>query len=52
MAAHRLERFEPKAPHQLWSMDFVADNLFDGRRFRGFSTLLIDTLVENEKAFE
>ncbi|MBK9156397.1 MAG: DDE-type integrase/transposase/recombinase [Chloracidobacterium sp.] len=22
------------APHEFWSMDFVADQLFDGRRFR------------------
>lgn len=39
--AHRLERLELTAIHQCWSMDFVADQLFDGRRFRAL------TLVDN-----
>lgn len=39
--AHRLERRAALAPHQSWSMDFVADELFDGRRFRAL------TLVDN-----
>lgn len=33
-AAHRMERPENNALHQCWSMDFVQDQLFDGRRFR------------------
>jgi len=31
---HREERFRPTAPNQAWSLDFVADQLQDGRRFR------------------
>lgn len=37
--AHRLERVQPKALHQSWSMDFVADQLFDGRRFRALTVV-------------
>jgi putative transposase len=33
-AAHRLERPSDLGLHQLWSMDFVSDALFDGRKFR------------------
>lgn len=40
-AAHRLERFEKGNVHQVWSMDFVQDSLFDGSRFR------ILTIVDN-----
>ena len=39
--AHRLERPENNSLHQCWSMDFVADQLFDGRKFRAL------TLVDN-----
>jgi len=40
-AAMRLDRPLHTAPDQLWSMDFVSDALFDGRRFRAL------TLVDN-----
>ena len=40
-AAHRLERPELTQPDQCWSMDFVADELFNGRRFRSL------TIVDN-----
>ncbi|WP_432207223.1 IS3 family transposase [Hymenobacter defluvii] len=40
-AAHRLERVALHRPHQSWSMDFVADNLFDGRKIRAL------TIVDN-----
>ncbi|MBK9215815.1 MAG: IS3 family transposase [Chloracidobacterium sp.] len=40
-AAHRMERPVLGGPHECWSMDFVADQLFDGRRFRAL------TLVDN-----
>jgi putative transposase len=40
-AARRVERPEPKQRNESWSMDFVSDSLFDGRRFRAL------TLVEN-----
>jgi putative transposase len=33
-AAHRLERPILSSLHQCWSMDFVADQLFNGRKFR------------------
>jgi putative transposase len=33
-AVHRLERPELTYPNQCWSMDFVHDQLFDGRKFR------------------
>jgi putative transposase len=33
-AAHRLERPENNQINHCWSMDFVQDNLFDGRKFR------------------
>ena len=40
-AAHRQQRPLLTGPHQCWSMDFVSDQLFDGRRFRAL------TLVDN-----
>ncbi len=40
-AAHRTERPILTMPNQAWSMDFVADALFDGRKFRAL------TLVDN-----
>lgn len=41
VAAHRMERPDLNNLHQCWSMDFVADQLFDGRKFR------VLTLVDN-----
>ena len=40
-AANRLERLPNLNLHQCWSMDFVSDALFDGRRFRAL------TIVDN-----
>jgi putative transposase len=40
-AQHRTEQPQLTAPNECWSMDFVADALFDGRRFRAL------TLVDN-----
>jgi putative transposase len=40
-AQHRIETVQLVAPNQCWSMDFVSDALFDGRRFRAL------TLVDN-----
>ena len=42
-AEHRRERFHPTAPNQVGSMDFVADQLVDGRRFRSLTIMDIDT---------
>jgi putative transposase len=39
--AHRMQRPEISNINQCWSMDFVADQLFDGRRFRAL------TIVDN-----
>ena len=33
-AAHRMERPQNNSLHQCWSMGFVQDQLFDGRKFR------------------
>jgi putative transposase len=41
VAAHRMERPNLIKPHQFWSMDFVADQLFNGQKFR------VLTLVDN-----
>ena len=38
-AAHRLERPEVATTDQCWSMDFVADNLFDGGRIRALTVV-------------
>lgn len=39
-AAHRSARIESKQVHQCWSMDFVADQLFDGRKFRALTVVV------------
>ena len=39
--AHRLERPQIESIHQCWSMDFMMDQLFDGKRFRAL------TIVDN-----
>jgi putative transposase len=38
-AAHRRQRPEVKQTDQCWSMDFVADNLFNGRRIRALTVV-------------
>ncbi len=42
-AEHRRERLHPTAPNQVWSMDFVADQFVDGKRFRSLTVLDIFT---------
>jgi len=42
-ALHRRERFRPTATNQAWSLDFVADQLADGRRFRALTVLDVYT---------
>jgi transposase InsO family protein len=39
VALQRKERFRPTAPNQVWGLDFVADQLADGRRFRALTVL-------------
>jgi putative transposase len=43
MGTHRQERFRPVAPNQVWSLDFVADQLADGRRFRALTVVDVYT---------
>lgn len=38
-AVHREQRSPATARNDLWSMDFVADELTDGRRFRAFTVI-------------
>ncbi|WP_108912954.1 IS3 family transposase [Deinococcus ficus] len=38
-AAHRAARTDPVRVNQIWSMDFVSDALFNGRRFRALTLL-------------
>ena len=40
---HREERFLAKRPNEAWSIDFVADQLQDGRRFRALTVMDIFT---------
>jgi putative transposase len=47
---HREERFHPTAPNQAWSLDFVADQLQDGRRFR--SLTIVDVFTRECVAIE
>jgi len=37
MIVLRRERFEPRRPNDAWSMDFVADQLVNGQRFRALT---------------
>ncbi len=43
VAEDRRERFRPTASNQIWSMDFVADQLADGRRFGSLTVMDIYT---------
>ncbi len=55
----RLVLPEPTKPNHIWSMDFVSDALFDGRRFRSFNlvdeftheclTITVDRSLPSEK---
>ncbi len=43
---HREERFIATAPNQAWSIDFVADQLQDGTRFRALT--IVDVYTREE----
>jgi putative transposase len=47
---HRQERFRPNGPNQVWAMDFVTDQLSDGRRFR--SLTIMDVFTRESLAIE
>lgn len=43
MVVGRREKYIPKRPNQAWSMDFVADQLVDGTRFRALTVVDVFT---------
>ncbi len=43
MAVGRRERYVPKHPNQAWSMDFIADQLVDGRKLRALTIVDVFT---------
>ena len=43
VAVHRRERQKPTGPNPVWSLDFVADQLADGRRFRALTVVDVFT---------
>ena len=47
---HREERFLANGPNQAWSIDFVADQLQDGRRFRALT--IVDVFTREGVAIE
>ena len=47
---HREEKFVATAPNQGWSLDFVADQLQDGRRFRALT--IVDVYTRESVAIE
>ena len=49
-AAQRVARPDATAPDQCWSMDFVADALADGRRFRALT--IVDNFSRESPAIE
>jgi putative transposase len=50
VAVERRERIKPTAVNQVWSLDFVADQLADGRRFR--SLTVVDVYTRESLAIE
>ena len=49
-ATNRRERCKPTAPNEVWSLDFVADQLSDGRRFRALT--IVDVFTRESLAIE
>lgn len=49
-AANRRERTKATAPNQAWSVDFVADQLADGRKFRALT--IVDVFTRESLAIE
>ena len=49
-AAHRSQREEASQPNESWSMDFVSDALYDGRRLRALT--VIDNYTRESLAIE
>ena len=49
-AANRRERTKDTAPNEAWSIDFVADQLADGRKFRALT--IVDVFTRESLAIE
>jgi putative transposase len=49
-AVHREARTRPAGPHEAWSMDFVADQLVQGTRFRALT--VVDIFTKESLAIE
>lgn len=49
-ARNRRERCKPTLPNEVWSLDFVADQLADGRRFRALT--VVDVFTRESLAIE
>src|SRR5437667_5943367 len=49
-ATNRRERCKPTASNEVWSVDFVADQLADGRRFRALT--VVDVFTRESLAIE
>jgi len=49
-AVHRQERMRPAGPNQVWAMDFVSDQLSDGRKIR--SLTVVDIFTRESLAIE
>jgi putative transposase len=49
-ATNRRQRCKPVAPNEVWSLDFVADQLGDGRRFRALT--VVDVFIRESPAIE
>ena len=50
VAVERRERPKASGPHQVWSLDFVSDQLVDGRRFRALT--VVDVYPRESLAIE
>jgi putative transposase len=50
VAAHPRERRKPQAANEVWSLDFVADQRVDGRRFRALT--IVDVFTRESLAIE
>lgn len=49
-ATNRRERSQPTAPNEVWSLDFVANQLADGSRFRALT--VVDVFTRESLAIE
>ena len=50
MAVHRQERFMPKQRNEVWSLDFVHDQLSNGEKFR--TLMIVDVFSREALAIE